>query len=134
MYWRAAMLGLLALAACKIKTGSDGGGGAGGGSGGSGGAGSGGDDSEPTCAVTDCDECRTCAADGPCKMYFDACFNNPSCQSIDICLGSCGGLPEECFETCRAQNPAGTDDYDAARGCLDCDECDHACVSDFACP
>lgn len=129
MLWRSASLGLVLLAACKITPGDGGSGGGGGAGGAQGGAGG----SEPTCAVTDCDECRQCAASGPCKPYFDACFDNPACDSMDVCMSSCGALPDECLETCRAQNPAGADDYEAARGCMDCNECDHACASDFPC-
>jgi hypothetical protein len=130
MYWRAASLCLFALTACKITPVGEGGGGSGGGSNGGGGEGG----SEPTCtAVTDCEACRDCAADGPCKVYFDVCFNNASCVAIDGCLTNCGALPDECWETCRAQNPAGTEDYDAARGCIDCGQCQDACASDFPC-
>ena len=131
MDWRVASLGLVVLAACKITPVNDGGGGSGGSAGDAGGGDGGG---EPSCvAVTDCEACRECASDGPCKADFDACFSNASCIAIDECLTNCGALPEECWETCRAQNPAGTEDYDAARGCVDCNQCQDACVSDFPC-
>lgn len=121
---------LVLLAGCKITPGGAGGDGGAGGSAAGGDGGTGGSDCT---AETDCEVCRSCAADGPCAEVFDVCFNNPYCVAIDECLVQCGALPDECWETCRAQNAVGIDDYDAARTCLDCDQCQGPCASDFVC-
>jgi hypothetical protein len=58
---------------------------------------------------------------------------NPVCSAIDECLALCGSTAEDCWETCRAQNASGIDEYDAARGCIDCIECEDACSSPIVC-
>jgi hypothetical protein len=132
-------LGLATLASCTLRPKGDGDGGAGGGSGGEaqGGADEGGQgqgEGGATCAdLVDCDTCRTCAAQGVCGPLLDQCLDNPVCVAIDECLAYCGATFEECWETCRAQNAAGLDEYDAVRQCLDCVECPDTCATPAVC-
>lgn len=108
--------------------GNGGGGGSGGGNDGGGGSGGGSE-----CGPGACSDCRTCAANGPCFDVTQACLADPTCVGIDECLTLCGATPEECWETCRAQNPTGTDLYDAARLCIDCDVCEATCATTLVC-
>lgn len=126
---------LLLICGCTIvpKGSDDGGGGAGGGSGGSDGGSNDGGGSSDDCSDKPCDACRQCASEGPCEDEVDACLANTSCVAIDECLAFCGATPAECFETCRAQNPNGAIEYDAARSCLDCDHCEDACAASDLC-
>lgn len=132
---RYAVVALLFASACTIRPvnndDDDGGGGQGGSEGG---GDSGGGGSAAECStVNDCEQCWACASNGPCEAEIAACQDNHTCVAIDECLVLCGGTPAECWETCRAQNPTGIDDYDRARGCLDCTYCEHACATPLVC-
>lgn len=143
MFVRLLPLALIALSACTLHPkNSDGGGGSGGGEAGGdtggqteGGSdqGAGGAGESPCSAITDCETCRACAANDPCEAAFDACLANPVCVAIDECLAFCGATPSECWETCRAQNAPGVDEYDAARGCMDCVVCEDSCATASVC-
>lgn len=119
----------IGLGGCKLtkKTAGDGGaGGAGGaaegGAGGSGGASCG---ERPVC-----DECRSCAVDGPCADVTAACLADSACVAIDQCMTlACDGTEADCLALCESQNPTGSTAYRAARSCIDCDACALPCAS-----
>ncbi len=120
---------------CKLKAvdGGDGAGGSGAAAEGAGGAGgSGGGSSECQDKAPDCLSCRTCAAQGPCKVLVDACLDDPGCAGIDQCLGVCG-IDPECEESCYAQYYASLEVYSAARACLDCAVCPSLCSGQTVC-
>ncbi|MFO0556071.1 MAG: hypothetical protein U0271_47275 [Polyangiaceae bacterium] len=127
--------GLLVGQACKIRTtGGSSGGGEGGAGGSDGGGGSSSSEGGASCRdLTDCDQCRQCAANGPCQDEISACLNDPGCAGIDQCISLCDGTPADCWETCRAQDPASAELYDPARACLDCFECGQACYAPYVC-
>ncbi len=127
---------VLAASGCDLLRMPQGGGGNGaGGSKEEGGGDAGGGDAGggSACGPGSCADCRTCATNGPCFEVTQACLADPTCVGIDECLTLCGATPEECWETCRAQNPTGTDLYDAARGCIDCDVCEATCATAVVC-
>lgn len=126
---------VLTCGGCTLKPAtSDGGGGAGGSDGGGGETSNGGGGGDAGCSeITDCEACQSCAVQGPCADALDLCLSNASCVALDECLTLCVANDADCWEICRSQNAPGVEDYDAARGCIDCDQCLNACASDFAC-
>jgi hypothetical protein len=118
-----ALLLPVALVACTLKPvpsdGDEGGGGSGGGSAGA--------PAGECSTITDCDVCRSCAAGDPCADELATCVDMPSCVAIDECISTCGATAEECWATCRGQNPQGRPAFDAAWTCLGCEQCQTAC-------
>ncbi len=124
------VLSLLVAVGCTIKPK-----GSSSGSGGEGGQGATGAGGEGECAgkVT-CDDCRTCASNGPCADALASCAANSACVAIDQCITFlCDGTPAECLESCQAQNPSGASAYGAARVCVECDACFGPCGSELIC-
>ncbi|MDC0684702.1 hypothetical protein [Sorangium atrum] len=126
--------------------GSGGGGGNGGngGSGGSGGAGGEGgasatstsstgtptcDDTTDTCGRDTNTGCYKCAVDGPCKEVRKACVDSSDCRALVVCIDGCAAEadPAACIETCRTDNAAGVEAYDALLTCTVCEECAERC-------
>lgn len=58
---------------------------------------------------------------------MERCLANVVCANIDQCIVNCGAGPT-CIETCKAQNFAGIEDYEAATSCLYCTACRKSCV------
>lgn len=118
------------LLGCKLtkKTAGDGGAGGAGGDAASGGGGSEGGASCGERPV--CDECRSCAVDGPCADVTAACLADSACVAIDQCMTlACDGTEADCLALCESQNPTGSTTYRAARSCIDCEVCAAPCAS-----
>jgi hypothetical protein len=131
---------------------SSGGGGNGGGNGGGGNGGNGGnggaggeggasatstsstgtptcDDTEDTCGRDTNTGCYKCAVDGPCKEVHQGCVDSDDCIDLVVCIAECAGEeePATCIETCRTDNAAGVEAYDALLTCTVCEECAESC-------
>ena len=90
-------------------------------------SGAGGGDAGSTCVQTNgCQNCTACALAGPCAAFQTACDQDSSCQGIDQCYGTCGGVAT-CQQQCQADNPDGVTDYTNLTNCVDCTECATAC-------
>ncbi|WP_437276972.1 hypothetical protein WME90_37865 [Sorangium sp. So ce375] len=124
--------------------GNGGDGGNGGGAGGEGGAGGGGGASATSSSSTGtptCDEttdtcgrdtntgCYKCAIDGPCKEVRQACVASDECKALVVCIAECAQQedPATCIETCRTDNEAAVEAYDAFITCAVCEECADSC-------
>ena len=119
------------LGGCKLtpKAGGDGGGGAGSAAGGAGGSGGASCGDRPAC-----EDCRACAADGPCADALAACVGDSACVAIDQCMSlACDGTEADCLAVCESQNPSGSTPYRAVRSCIDCDSCGASCASPAIC-
>jgi hypothetical protein len=124
--------------------GNGGGNGGNGGNGGSGGAGGEGgasatstsstgtptcDDTEDTCGRDTNKGCYKCAVDGPCKEVHQGCVDSDDCIDVVVCIAECAAEedPATCIETCRTDNAAGVEAYDALITCTVCEECAESC-------
>lgn len=76
----------------------------------------------PVCDNTGvCDNCVSCAWNGPCQGYAQACLANPECVAIMQCYQQCN--QPDCTTPCWIPHPAGQADYLAASICVTCDNC-----------
>jgi hypothetical protein len=84
----------------------------------------------PVCDHTgDCDACQTCAWNGPCSLYADACKLSSECSAILICYQGCSPGDSMCFDNCYDSHPQGHVDYTKLAICILCDECYNDCDS-----
>ena len=85
-----------------------------------------------------CDNCFTCATDGPCETQYEACGNSQACVAIEDCAANCVSGPDvgTCIDGCVAQHPDGVALWDAQITCIYCQECPNNCVfaNPLACP
>lgn len=81
---------------------------------------------EPCSDVTDCAECQTCAAEGPCSAELDQCSANPACVDLVNCLAGCGAS-ESCLDWCVVEYADGLDDAVELNDCVSCGYCEEAC-------
>jgi len=88
----------------------------------------------PLCDGTGvCDSCASCAWNGPCQGYAQACTANPECVAIIQCYQQCNA--EDCTTPCWIPHPGGHADYLAASICVTCDNCYADCNGDqVGCP
>jgi hypothetical protein len=77
--------------------------------------------------TTTCQECASCALQGPCESDWAACMADPDCSSIDGCAGACAGNAA-CIQACEANNPNGMAAYQAAWSCTYCTQCPSICT------
>jgi hypothetical protein len=77
--------------------------------------------------TTTCEDCASCALNGPCESVWATCHADPDCSSIDGCVGGCGG-DATCQQACYANNPNGVSDYQAAWKCTYCTQCPTVCT------
>jgi hypothetical protein len=69
-----------------------------------------------------CDDCQSCAENGPCATEVADCNSDPNCQYILSCAVPCGS-DATCLQACYAQNSEGETAYEALATCLYCDQC-----------
>jgi hypothetical protein len=72
--------------------------------------------------------CLGCSFIGPCANEAEACYHDQDCGDYQSCLGDCMKGDLMCTEACKAQHPAGADEFDHLYLCAVCQQCASSCA------
>jgi hypothetical protein len=81
----------------------------------------------------DCGRCFGCATENDCLALAEACFDDGDCEAFQDCTSECQQIgPEECFEKCQSEHPAGASAYLEWIQCSACSVCADSCQVAFS--
>jgi hypothetical protein len=80
-------------------------------------------DAGTDCATAgNCQDCVSCALDGPCATLYADCEGDSDCAAIDQCV-ALGDTQADC----EANNPNGASAWQAVSSCVYCTSCPNDC-------
>jgi hypothetical protein len=78
-------------------------------------------------SAADCSSCVNCALVNPCAALYNACIQDPYCNSVDQCFATCSGVDASCKQDCLTNNANGAAQYQGVLQCVYCQQCSKGC-------